>query len=180
MQSWTELAGSSESTDIPHCDAARHDTGVSSARRTSSTGSTLRGSDHSASNATRIESGTYAMVLIADTSDAVAADPIAVGAPAAYPAIEPSPIADRNPFMRPCCASADAINQSVPRANSSAGRSTGGALAATVERPEQSRLGESAHQAGECAGPLTHDAIRAVSAAAREHSPRGLPIDVVR
>jgi len=43
----------------------------------------LRGSDHSASNATRIESGTYAMVLIADTRDAVAADPIAVGAPAA-------------------------------------------------------------------------------------------------
>jgi len=72
------------------------------------------------------------IVLIADMSDAVAADPIAVGAPAAYPAMEPSPIADRNPFMRPCCASAEATNQSVPRAKSSAGRSTGGADAAPL------------------------------------------------
>jgi len=58
IQSCVMFAGSSESADALHVDAARHDTGVSSARRTSSIGSIERGSDHSDSNATRIESGT--------------------------------------------------------------------------------------------------------------------------
>ena len=49
--------------------------------------------------------------------------------------------------MRPCCASADATNQSAPRANNSAGRLDRWRGAGPVERSEQSRLGEPAHRA---------------------------------
>jgi len=65
------------------CHTIRHDTGVSSTRRTSSVGSMTAGSDHCDSNASRAESGMNVICAKAPSSDSAPAVPTTAGAPAA-------------------------------------------------------------------------------------------------